>query len=85
MNVSRVLVHEGADKRISGMLYKAVAQSVLLYLSETWVITPIMLRRLDGFHKRIARWRTGRAPVHLLDEGHWECPPFGDALEEAGL
>jgi exonuclease III len=85
MDISRVLVHEGADKRISGMFYKAVAQSVLLYLSETWVLTPSMLRRLDGFHKRIARRLTGRAPIHLLDEGRWKYPPFGNAFEEAGL
>jgi hypothetical protein len=33
MDISRVLVHKGADKRISGMFYKAVSQSVILYLS----------------------------------------------------
>jgi hypothetical protein len=50
-----------------------------------WVLTPSMLRRLDGFHYWIARLLTGRAPVHLLDEGRWEYPPFGNAFEEAGL
>jgi hypothetical protein len=44
-----------------------------------------MLQRLDGFHKGIARRLIGRAPVHLLDKGRWEYPPFGNAFEEVGL
>jgi hypothetical protein len=35
--LSRVLAHEGANARVSGMFYKAAAQTVLLYGSATWV------------------------------------------------
>jgi hypothetical protein len=38
MDISRVLIHEGAVKRVSGMFYKVVVQSVLLCASETWVV-----------------------------------------------
>jgi hypothetical protein len=62
------------------MFYKAVTQSVLLYDCETWVITPIMLRRLDAFHRRIVRWLTGRAPYLQEDTGTWVYPRFGNAL-----
>jgi hypothetical protein len=77
-----VLLHEGRDKRTSGMFYKAVAQSVLLHDCETWVIMPSMLRRLDTFHRRSVRRLTGRAPYLQEDTGTWVYPPFGNALEE---
>jgi len=57
--VSRVLACKGADARISAMFYKAVVQSVLLYSSETWVVTPAVLKVLEGFHHRVARQLLG--------------------------
>jgi hypothetical protein len=83
-SVSQVLLHEGHDKRTSGMFYKAVVQSVL-YDCEAWVITPTMLRILDAFHRRIVRQLTGRAPYLQEDTGTWVYPPFGNASEEAGF
>jgi hypothetical protein len=54
--VSQVLAqHKGAEAHVSAMLYKAIVQSVLLYGSETWVLTPAMLKVLEGFHLRL-RW-----------------------------
>ena len=37
------------------MMYKAVAQSVLFYGSESWVVTGEMLKFLEGFHHRASR------------------------------
>ena len=37
--LSRVLGWEGADPTVSGNFYKAVAQSVLLFGAEMWVLT----------------------------------------------
>ena len=34
----RVLGREGADLKVSGTFYKAVAQAVLLFGAETWVL-----------------------------------------------
>ena len=41
------------------MMYKAVAQSVLLKVSESWVVTGEMLKVLEGFHHWAARRITG--------------------------
>jgi len=83
--VSRVLAREGADARISAMFYKAVVQSVLLYGSETWVVTPAVLKVLEGFHHRAARRLSGRQPRYLPREGSWFYPPIEEALEAAGM
>ena len=45
--------------RSRGMIYKAVDQAVLLYVSESWVVTGAMLKLLEGFHHRAARRITG--------------------------
>jgi hypothetical protein len=83
--ISRVLTREGATPRVSAMFFKAVIQTVLLYGSETWVLTPRMLSKLEGCHQQIARRLMGRAPVYLRREGQWQYSPIGDAMEEAGL
>jgi hypothetical protein len=83
--ISRILRREGATPRISAMFYKAVVQTVLLFGSESWVLTPSMLGKLEGFHRQIARRLTGRSPVYLRSEGTWQYQPLGNAMEEAGL
>ena len=57
--VSRILRREGADSKVSGYFYKAVAQTVLLFGAETWVFAPRMDRDLDSFQHRVARRLTG--------------------------
>jgi hypothetical protein len=39
---------------VSAKFYKAIVQSVLLYGSETWVLSPAVMARLKGFHIRRA-------------------------------
>ena len=36
--LSRILIQEGADPKVSGKFYKTVAQTVLLFGAETWVL-----------------------------------------------
>ena len=43
---------EGADVRKSALLYHAVVQAILLYGSETWVLTEPMLVTLEGVHMK---------------------------------
>ena len=38
--MSRILSREGVGLQVSGFLFKAVVQSVLLFGVETWVVTP---------------------------------------------
>ena len=42
--------------RAQGMLYKAVAHMVILYVSVSWVVTVSMLKVLEVFH-HWAAWR----------------------------
>ena len=36
------------------MVYKAMIQAVLLYGSESWNLTTVMMKKLEGFHIRAA-------------------------------
>ena len=38
--MSRILSREGVRPRVSGFLFKAVVQSVLIFGAEMWVVTP---------------------------------------------
>ena len=67
-----------------GYFYKAVVQAILLYGSETWVLTNFQLKRLRSFHARVARYLTGRH-IRQNEDGTWVHPPTADVLEEAGL
>ena len=58
--ITRVLEKMGPMVRACGMMYKAVVQSVLLYVSEIWVVTGAMLRVLEEFHQRMTRRITVR-------------------------
>ena len=57
--VARVLERMGETVQARGAMYKAVAQSVLLYGSKIWMLTREMLKVLSGFHHWAARWITG--------------------------
>ena len=36
-------------------MYKAVVQSVLFYISKSWVVTGGMIKVLEGFHHRVVQ------------------------------
>ena len=40
--MARVLSREGASLWVSKLFFKAIVQAVLLFVSETWVVTPRM-------------------------------------------
>ncbi len=83
--VSAVLRSKNAAPKVCGMFYRAVVQSVLLYGSESWVLNPALLARLEEFHIRAA-WRMAkehqpRRGAHMV----WDYPHSADVLEEIGL
>ena len=82
--LSKVLSSEGVSGRLAGRFYVAVVQSVLLFGSETWVITPRILQALQGFHHRIARRLSGLVATRGRN-GTWDYPLIAEALERAGL
>ena len=57
---TRILGREGAIPRVLMISFKAVAQVVLLFGLEKWVMTPCMGWVLGGFQQRVSIWITGR-------------------------
>ena len=53
--MGNVVSKMGEMVRAWGMLYNSVLQSVLLYGSESWVVTGTILKVLEGFHHQVAR------------------------------
>ena len=66
------------------MIYKAVAQSILLYRIEIWVVTGKMLQILEGFHHREERWIIRMMATHGAGR-EWEYHPVVAAMDAAGL
>ena len=67
-----------------GMMYKVVAQLVILYGSEIWVVTGAILKALEGFHHRTARWITEITAARGAGV-QWEYPPVVVAMKDAGI
>ena len=53
--IARVLAKTGSMVRARGMMYKAVGQFMILYRSNSWVVTGAMLKVVEGFHHQAAR------------------------------
>ncbi len=66
------------------IFYKSTMQSILLFGSETWNLSPSSLKLLEGFHIRATWHMTGKRPVKLWD-GTWTYPNLAQVLEDAGL
>ena len=79
-----VMGREGADAHIYGTLYRAVVQAVLIFRSETWMMSPLIGKALGGFHHRVIHQLTGRYPRHQVD-GSWVYPHLEAVTVEAGL
>jgi hypothetical protein len=72
---SRLLTGENMSPRVCGMFYRAVIQSVLLFGSESWVLTDTAMRVLEGFHVRSAyRMAREHKPRKNNDTGVWRYP-----------
>ena len=69
---------------INLMLYKVVAQTVILYGRKIWVVIGVMLKVLEGFHHQAAR-RIAGMTAWITEDGVWDYLPVADALESAGL
>jgi hypothetical protein len=63
--------------------YKVIVQSVLLYGSESWVLTKYMVGKLNSFHHMCARFITGRHIQQIGEE--WIYPNTQETLQQANL
>ncbi len=83
--VGQVFWSENALPPIAARFYQAIVQAILLYGSETWVISRTALARLEGFHIRAA-YRMAKANKHKCGPGNvWEYPRLVDNLKECGM
>ena len=52
MRMSRILVQKGEYPRTSGKIFKAVVQATILFVAESWVMSPRIERTLGDFLHR---------------------------------
>ena len=67
-----------------GVMYKSVAQKVMLYFRNSWVVTGAKVKILEGFLHWTTRQIAGMTDKRVADGG-WEYPPVVSKLETAGL
>ena len=66
--LGKLLRREGAEPIVSEKNYCAVNHAVLLFGSETWVITSSMMQNIEGVHVGFLRQVTGRKAQRLGDK-----------------
>ena len=69
VQLTRILGREGASLRVSGIFFKEVVQAVLLFGSDTWIMTPCMEWDLRGFQHRVTQQSTERQPMRHEEGG----------------
>jgi hypothetical protein len=83
--IRQVLRAENVPPRIAEKFYKAVVQAMLLYSSETWVLSMTALASLEGFHIRAAYQMAVRHKLRRGPRHSWIYPKLKDVLEECGM
>ena len=78
-----LLRREEAEPRVSAISYRAVVQAILLYGSETWVLSATMERKVEGIHTGFLRQIMGKR-VRQLRDGTWQTPGAEGVREAAG-
>ena len=84
----RVLRADGIKKKTCSRLYLVIVSAILLYGSETWVITARMRQLLTTFHIKVARQIAKaliRPYTNADGEEVWIHPSVKETLEEAHL
>ena len=79
-----ILSRDGAEPRVSILFFKAMVQAVMLFGSETWVVTPCTGRYLGGFQDQVERRLMGRL-LQQRPDGKWAYTLSEKARGEAGL
>ncbi len=83
--VGKVLKSKNTSPHIAVRFYHAVLQAVLLYGSETWVISPTALVWLEGFHIRAVWQMAITHKPHQGPQNEWVYPKLKDVLRECGM
>jgi hypothetical protein len=72
-SMRRFLVRDAADPKTMATCYRTVVLYVLLYGSESWVLTSDLMRQHRSFHRRCCRGLTGEF-IRQDEEWEWICP-----------
>jgi hypothetical protein len=83
--VGQVLRKENARPTTSAKFYQAIMQFVLLYRSETWVLSKVVSARLDGFHIHVVNWMAKEHVPHQGPHHQWVYPSSNKVLVECGM
>ena len=70
VQMTRILIREGAEPKVSVLLFKAVVKAVFLFGTETWFLNPRAERSLRNFRHRVAR-RLIVSQLRRRGEGRW--------------
>jgi exonuclease III len=84
-HIQRVLIQDGVEPRTMAVFYRTVVLYVLLYGSESWVLSQDSMRRLRSFHRRCCR---GLARDFIRQDkitGEWICPNSDKVLQKIGV
>ena len=79
----KMLISEGEDQKVAEMFYREMSHAVILFISETWVMTALMERMLDGTHTGFMRQISGtwtRWKVYMM----WSIT-VAEELKEAAV
>ena len=82
--MARILKYEGANAKTMAKFYMATIQAILLYGSESWVLTKGHLRQLNSFHLRSVRYMTGKH-IRKKNNDSWDYPDHEDLLRKCQL
>ena len=83
--VGQVLWSENASPFMAVQFYQAIIQAILLYGSETWVISRTALARLKVFHIQAAYWMAKKYKPKRGPGNVWVYPRSKDVLKECGM
>ena len=72
--LSKFLKRKGADAKTMGRFYETILQSILLYASETWVMTLDHMHLLNTFHHYCCRHMCNEHIRPYPDGEGWICP-----------
>ena len=84
MRISAMLRTENASPCVCGIFYKATVQSILLFGSKTWNLSPMSWKVPEGFHIMATWHMAGKRPMKLCDST-WRYPNSTDVLKNVGL
>ena len=79
-----MLWREGADTQVLEMFYRVVVQAVMIFRSESWVLSADTEGTTEGVHKGFLKHITGNLAQRNPD-GTWVMPETGVVLETAGI